>query len=114
MSAQLFVEDVAALLQRRYGKPVQAGRSNRLWTFGNTLTCSINYSKLLRGHKFFFGLSQEVADKDFAYPETEFGDFVLLVCGTPREVPVLPRALILQMIEGVATRKLDVFLEGEI
>ena len=79
MSALLFIEEVAALLQRRYGKPVQAGRSNRLWTFGNALTCSVNYSKLLRGQKFFYGLSQEVTDKDFAYPETEFGDFVLLV-----------------------------------
>jgi hypothetical protein len=109
----LLVEEVVAILRRRYGKPRQVGRSNRLWTFGKALTCSINYSKLLSGHRFFFGLSQEVADKDFRYPETEFGGFVLLVCGTPQEVLVLPRHLVLQMIEGVTSRRLDVFREGE-
>jgi hypothetical protein len=113
MSASLVVDEVVGLLQRRYGKPVQVGRSNRLWTFGKSLSCSVNYSKLLRGHRFFFGLSQEVADKDFAYPETEFGGFILLICATPREVLVLPRPLVLQMLEGVPTRKLDVFREGE-
>lgn len=113
MSAPLVVEEVAGLLRKRFGKPTQAGRSNRLWTFGNALTCSINYSKLLHGHRFFFGLSQEVADKAFAYPETTMGDFVLLVCGTPRDVLVLPRSLVLKMLEGVTTRKLDILRDGE-
>jgi hypothetical protein len=111
MSAPLLVEDCLSLLRRRYGKPMQVGRSQRLWTFGNSLTCSINYSKLLSGHRFFFGLSQEVADKNFSYPVTEFGGFVLLVCGTPQEVLVLPRDLVLQMIDGVTSRRLDVFRE---
>jgi hypothetical protein len=112
MSTPLLVEECTVILRRRYGKPVQVGRSRQLWTFGNSLTCSINYSKLLSGHRFFFGLSQEVADKKFAYPVTEFGGFVLLVCGTPQEVLVLPRHLVLQMIDGVTSRRLDVFREG--
>jgi hypothetical protein len=111
MSVPAVVEDVVRNLQRRFGKRAQVGRSHRLWKFGEALTCSINYSKLLRGHKFFFGLSREVADKNYSYPETEFGDFVLLVCGTPEQVLVLPRSLVLQMLKDVPTRKLDVFCE---
>jgi hypothetical protein len=107
------VEDVRSLLRRRYGQPVQVGRSNRLWTFGQCLTCSINYSKVLSGHRFFFGLSSEVADKGFTYPKTDCGDFVLLACGSSREVLVLPRHIILEMLNGVATRKLDVFREDK-
>jgi len=76
------------------------------------MNCSVNYSKLLRGDKFFFGLSQEVADKDFAYPPTDLGDFVLLICGSAQEVLVLPRPLVLEMLEEVPTRKLDVFREA--
>ena len=112
MNASIFVEEVVAVLQRRYGKRVQAGRSSRLWQFGQAMTCSINYSKLLRGEKFFFGLSQEVVNNDFAYPPTDLGDFVILVCGSAKEVLVLPRPLVLRMLEGVPTRKLDVFREG--
>src|SRR5438046_10099671 len=101
MNAPLVLEDVVDLLRKRYGKPVQLGRSGRLWNFGKALNCSINYSKLLRGEKFFFGLSQEVVDKNFAYPPTDLGDFVILVCGSALEVLVLPRSLILQMLEAV-------------
>src|SRR5213592_5010990 len=111
MSSSAFVDEVVALLQGRYGKRLQAGRSNRLWNFGNTLTCSINYSKQLRGPKYFFGLSQEVVANDFAYLNTVLGDFVLLVCGSAQNVLVLPRRLMLEMLQGVSTRKLDVFVE---
>ncbi len=100
------------MLRSRYGKPVHLGRSGRLWNFGKGINCSINYSKLLRGEKFFFGLSQEVADKYFAYPPTDLGDFVVLICGSAQEMLVLPRPLVLQMLEEVPTRKLDVFREA--
>jgi hypothetical protein len=112
MNTSLIVEEVVNLLRKRYGKPVQLGRSGRLWNFGKGINCSINYSKLLRGEKFFFGLSQEVADKDFVYPPTDLGDFVLFICGSAQEVLVLPRRLVLQMLEEVPTRKLDVFREA--
>lgn len=105
------VDELLSVLQRRYGKPSQVGRSNRLWKFGGNVTCSINYSKKLPGPRFFFGLSQEVVRKDFRYPDTALGDFVLLCCGSSRDVLVLPRKLILEMLEGVSTRKLDVFLQ---
>src|SRR5207249_1287174 len=111
MSAPLAVEEVLGVLQKRFGKWVQVGRSSRLLKFGNALTCSVNYSRILRGHKFFFGLSQEVASGDFPYPATDFGDFVLLICGSAGKVLVLPREVILEMLQGVATRKLDVFFE---
>jgi hypothetical protein len=113
MSAPFVLDEILQLLQERFGTPNQVGRSNRLWTFGKSITCSVNYSKLLRGNKFFFGLSQEVADKDFDYPATKLGGFVLLVCGSARDVLVLPRSLVLEMLDGVATRKLDVFREDE-
>jgi len=112
MSAPFVLEEVLNLLQQRYGKRVLVGRSGRLWNFGKAINCSINYSKLLRGEKFFFGLSQEVADKNFTYPPTDLGDFVILVCGSHQEVLVLPRSLVLEMLEAVPTRKLDVFREG--
>ena len=78
---------------------------------GGNITCSINYSKQLPGPRFFFGLSQEVVRKDFRYPDTALGDFILLCCGSSRNVLVLPRKLILEMLERVSTRKLDVFLQ---
>jgi|SRR5208282_784588 len=112
MNSSLIVEGLASSLRKRYGKPVQLGRSGRLWNFGKAINCSINYSRLLRGEKFFFGLSQEVTDTSFAYPPTDLGDFVVLVCGSAEQALVLPRSLVLQMLDRVPTRKLDVFREG--
>src|SRR5439155_9135046 len=97
---------------KRYGTPVQVGRSGRLWHYGTALNCSVNYSKLLRGGRFFFGLSQEVVDKNFAYPLADLGDYVILVCGSAEEALVLPRPLVLEMLEGVPTRKIDVSREA--
>src|SRR6266496_5585068 len=106
MSTTPVLDEVLGLLRQRFGKPVQLGRSGRLWNFGKGMNCSVNYSKLLRGDKFFFGLSQEVADKTFAYPPTDLGDFVILICGSAQEVLVLPRPLVLEMLDGVLTRKM--------
>jgi len=110
MNAPLIVDQVVSTLQRRYGKASPIGKS-RILKFGAAFTCSVNYSKLLGGHKYFFGLSQEVVDRDFPYPETKFGDFVLLVCGSAENVLVLPRTLVNEMLGGVQTRKIDVFYE---
>jgi|SRR6266446_8673976 len=112
MSATPVLEEVLDLLRRRFGKPVQLGRSGRLWNFGRGINCSVNYSKLLRGDKFLFGVSQEVGDKDFAYPPTDLGDFVNLICGSAQAALVLPRPLVLGMLDAVPTRKLDVFREA--
>lgn len=109
-NAPLFVENAIELLRKRYGKPVAFGRS-RLLRFGAALACSINYSKQLRGDKFFFGLAKEVVDSKFRYPETKLGEFALLVCGTADRIFVLPRSLLLEMTRDVPTRKLDVFVE---
>jgi hypothetical protein len=110
MNAPLIVHQIVASLQRRYGKATVVGKS-RIFKFGSAFACSLNYSRLLGGHKYFFGLSQEVVDPDFAYPETKFGDFVLLVCGSAENVLVLPRSLVREMLSGVPTRKIDVFCE---
>lgn len=110
MSSSAVVDDIVASLRRRYGKSLQVGRSNRIWKFGDSLTCSVNYSKELRGPRFFFGLSQEVVDESFTYPKTDLGDFVLVACGSAQNVLVLPRILILHMLKGVPTRKVDVSL----
>lgn len=109
-NAPLFVEDAIELLRKRYGKPVAFGRS-RLLQFGSALACSINYSKQLRGDKYFFGLAKEVVDPGYVYPETKLGDFALLVCGSTEKIVVIPRPLLLEMTRDVPTRKLDVFAE---
>src|SRR2546421_9213602 len=75
-NATILVEDTVRTLQKRYGKPTAFGKS-RLYQFGDALTCSINYSKRLRGEKYFFGLAQEVVDPRFEYPETRLGAFVV-------------------------------------
>ncbi len=111
-NAPIFVDDTVPALQKRYGKPTAFGKS-RLCQFGDALTCSINYSKRLRGEKYFFGLAQEVADARFEYPPTRLGAFVVLVCGSAAKILVLPRPLVLQAMRNVTTRKLDVFTEGD-
>jgi hypothetical protein len=111
-NAPVLVEDAISLLSKRYGKPVPFGRS-RLLQFGTALTCSINYSKKLRGDKFFFGLAKEAVDPKFTYPETKLGEFALLVCGTADKIVVLPRATLLEMTRNVLTRKLDIFHENK-
>jgi hypothetical protein len=111
-NAPHFVGETVHALQRRYGKPIAFGKS-RLYQFGDALTCSVNYSKRLRGEKYFFGLAQEVADARFEYPPTRLGAFVVLVCGAADKVLMLPRPLVLQAMRGVSTRKLDVFTEGD-
>jgi len=108
--APLFVEDVIGLLRKRYGKALPFGRS-RLLQFGTALSCSVNYSKKLRGDKYFFGLAKEVVDPKYNYPETKLGSFALLICGAADKIVVLPRSLLLEMMRDVPTRKLDVFYE---
>jgi len=111
-NAPLFVEDTVRELRKRYGKPTAFGKS-RLYQFGDLLTCSINYSKRLRGEKYFFGLAQEVVNRAFEYPESRLGAFVVLVCGSAEKILMLPRLLVLQAMSKVSTRKLDVFTEGD-
>ena len=108
MNAPLIVQDLIASLQRRYGKAESFGRS-RLYKFGSSFSCSINYSKLLGGHRFFFGVSAEVVDGDVIFPQTTFGDFVLLVCGDAAHALVLPRAVAIEMLTDVPTRRIDIF-----
>jgi hypothetical protein len=110
-SAPHVVEELIRRLAKRYGKPSPFGKS-RLYAFGDALSCSINYSKRLRGEKYFFGLAREVVDPTSKYPRTQLGDFVALVCGAADKTLMLPRSLILSALKKVATRKLDVFTEG--
>lgn len=110
MNADIIVGGVIALLQDRFGKPQQSGRA-RILTFGDALTCSINYSKQLRGEKYFFAVPRAMLDPQSDLPKTQFGEFVLLICGLAQNVLVLPRALMLHMMSGVPTRRVDVFYE---
>lgn len=111
MNAPLIIQDVFSSLRRRYGKAISFGRSRR-FQFGTAFTCSINYSKLLSGHKYFFGLARDVVEASSAYPETQFGDLVLLVCGSADNILVLPRPLIITMMQGVSSRRVDIFCEN--
>jgi hypothetical protein len=112
MNASLIVEDLVKLLERRYGRSRQPGKA-RILTFGSAITCSINYSKLLNGHKFFYAVPQEIIHPEKVFPQTEAGEYVLLVCGSPKKTLVLPRALMTQMLKGVPTRRVDIFLEND-
>jgi len=106
-----YIDAVLAQLRTDYGDYAHFGRSRRLFQFGTLFTCSINYSKELRGVKFFYGLSSEVLDQSFEMPATHYGHFVLLVCGGEHIVLWLPRALVLRLMKEVETKKLDVFLD---
>lgn len=113
MSAELITDELTTLLTRRFGKPNQVGRA-RIFRFGSVLTCSINYSKLLRGNKYFFGLPAAVVDIGYGFPETKLGNFVLLICGSSDRVLVLPRSLVIDAMRGVTSRRVDVFVEDEV
>lgn len=113
MNSSLTVENVIARLISRYGACRQLGRS-AIYAFGSSITCSINYSKLLRGHKFFFGIPPLIADTTVDFEKTTHGDFVLLVCGSPEDVLVLPRRLVAEMLMNVPSRRVDVFIEDGI
>jgi hypothetical protein len=108
--AEIIIEDVAAILGHRFGRPQRLGNA-RIITFGNALTCSVNYSKLLHGNKYFFGLPPGILTSTSGLPETKFGAFVLLICGSADKVLVLPRPFMLEMMEGVSSRRVDIFLE---
>jgi hypothetical protein len=111
VNAQMIVEDVAAMLARRFGPCKQLGKA-RILTFGSALTCSINYSKLLGGHKYFYAVPQPMLDPRTVFPETKLGEFVILICGSVDRVLVLPRQLVVGMMKGVSTRRVDVFLDS--
>ena len=112
MSAELITEELIAHLTRRFGKPEQVGKA-RILRFGSALTCSINYSKLLRGNKYFFGLPEAVVEVGHGFPDTKLGDFALLICGSSDRVLVLPKPLVIEVMRGVTSRRVDVFVEGE-
>jgi len=110
MSAEIVIDDVIRRLARRYGSAKLHGRA-RIITFGSSLTCSINYSKLLRGGKYFFGLPSQVLDTSKDTPETRHGTLVLLICGSADKILAIPRDFMVRMMEGVVSRRVDVFLE---
>lgn len=111
MNASLITESLIAKLRSRFGPSSQFGRSS-IFIFGNSLTCSINYSKFLRGDKFFFGIPPAMSDSNITFESTVHGDFVLLVCGSVDNVLVLPRQVMLEMLVDVPTRRVDVFVEN--
>ncbi len=113
MSADLITDELIARLTKRFGKPEQVGRA-RIIRFGSALTCSINYSKLLHGNKYFFGLPAVVVDPGRSFPATKVGDFVVLICGSSDRALVLPRSVMVEMMRGVTTRKVDIFVEDEV
>lgn len=112
MNAETITDDVVRNLTRRYGKVQQQAKA-RVVSFGSDMICSLNYSRLLRGNKYFFGLPDVIINAKSRFPQTRFGEFVLLICGSADTVLVLPRDFVVRMMEGVASRRLDVFVEGE-
>src|SRR5262249_48848608 len=112
MNAEIISEEVISLLERRFGKRQQIGRG-QVFTFGTSLTCSVNYSKLLGGHKFFYAIPHALLDPGKEFQPTTFGEFALLICGSADKVLVLPRSLVIDMMKAVPTRRVDVFLEAE-
>ena len=111
MNASLITESVIAKLRSRYGSSSQIGRSS-VFAFGSEAVCSINYSKLLRGEKFFFGIPPAIADPSATFDPSAIGEFILLICGTAESVLVIPRHVMLAMLVDVPTRRVDVFIEN--
>jgi hypothetical protein len=109
MNASIIVDDIIKSLERRYGKSHQRGRA-RVLTFG-LLRCSINYSKLLNGHKYFFAVPQEILDAGLQADPNAAGEFVVLICGSAERVLFLPKALVMRTMKDVPTRRLDILLE---
>jgi len=52
-----------------------------------------------------------MADPSTTFEPTTLGEFVLLICGSADAVLVLPRQLMLEMLVGVPTRRVDVFVD---
>lgn len=111
MAAASHIDPLLSRLRGLHGVERHFGRSKRLYQFGSDFTCSINYSKELRGGKFFFGLSTEVLDHRTRLPATKHGHFVVLICAQESAALWLPRGVILQAMTGVTSGKLDVFME---
>lgn len=111
MNAELIVGDVIRSLERKFGRKRQLGRG-RITAFGSAMICSINYSKLLHGHKYFYAVPRDIIDANHKFPDTTHGEFVALICGSADKVLMLPRGLMLKMMAGVTTRRIDVFLEA--
>ena len=111
MNAAVITDDVVSMLRKRYGKPTQHSKA-QVFTFGSSATFSINYSRLLRGEKFFYAVPSAMADAGTAFPETELGEFALFICGSADKVLVIPRAVICEMLQAVPTRRVDIFKDG--
>jgi hypothetical protein len=111
MNVEIISQEVMASVEGRFGKRRQIGKG-QVFTFGASLTCSLNYSKLLGGYKFFYAIPRDLLDPSETFPPTKFGEFALLICGSADKVLVLPRSLVIEMMKGVPTRRLDVFVES--
>jgi hypothetical protein len=111
MNAPVITEDVMSFLRKRYGKSVQLSKG-QVFTFGSAATFSINYSKLLRGDKFFYAVPSALIDPTTVFPKTELGEYALFICGSADKVLVIPRSIITEMLRGVPTRRVDIFNES--
>ncbi len=111
MNAALINEEVMGSLRTRYGRSTQIAKG-QVFTFGAAITCSINYSKLLGGHKYFYAVPSAMVDSATIFPATELGEFALFICGSANRVLVIPRALIIEMLQNVPTRRVDIFEEA--
>jgi hypothetical protein len=111
MNAEIISQEVKVFLERRFGKSVQFGRG-QVFSFGTSLTCSLNYSKLLGGHKYFYAIPRDFLQPTKDFPTTKLGEFALLICGSADKILVLPRSLVVEMMKAVPTRRVDVFLES--
>src|SRR5262245_2398889 len=103
MNAAVITEDVLAGLRKRYGKAKQISKG-QVFTFGSAFSCSVNYSKLLGGHKYFYAVPSAMVDSATPFPKTDLGEFALFICGAADKVLVVPRLIILEMLKGVPTR----------
>jgi hypothetical protein len=111
MNAAVITEEVLANLRKRYGKATQIAKG-QVFTFGSAFSCSVNYSKLLGGHKYFYAVPTAMINPGTTFPPTELGEFALFICGAADKILVIPRAIILEMLKGVPTRRVDIFNEA--
>jgi hypothetical protein len=111
MNATIITDELFLRLARRFGKGRQLAKS-QVYAFGDMLSCSISYSKLLPSHKYFFAVPSGMLGDAGQLPKTKFGEFALFICGSAETVLVIPRAIILEMLQNVPTRRVDIFYDS--
>lgn len=111
MNAAIITDDVVSMLRKRYGKSVQLSKS-QVFTFGKTRPVQLTTQNYFGGTKVFYAVPAAMIDPTTVFPKTDLGEYSLFICGSADRVLVIPRNIITAMLEGVRSRRVDIFNEA--